>query len=69
MGHTCCGRRQELEDDAAELDALEDVLDDAPAPEEGADEVASDFFAEPSPAPLDEVPDALPEPEERESLR
>ena len=47
-----------------ELDAVLDVvLDDVPAPEEGDDEVASDFFAEPSLVPLEEVP------EERESLR
>lgn len=63
------GRRQELEDDAGELDELEEVLDDVPALEEGAGEAASDFFAEPSPAPLVEVPDVLPEPEDRESLR
>lgn len=47
----------------------EDVLDEAPAPEDVDDEAASDFFAEPSPAPLEEALEVLPAPEDRESLR
>ena len=42
---------------------LDVVLDDVPVPEEGDEEAASDFFAEPSLAAVEE------EPEERESLR
>ena len=66
-GRARVGGCQELEDDVAELDELDDVLDvvldDVPVPEEGDEEAASDFFAEPSLAAVEE------EPEERESLR
>ena len=56
-------------EDAAELEELDAVLDVVldvvldDVPEEVDDEVASDFFAELSLVPLEEVP------EERESLR
>ena len=63
-GHAHVGGCQELEDDVAELDDVLDVVpDDVPVPEEGDEEAASDFFAEPSLAAVEE------EPEERESLR
>ena len=66
-GRARVGGCQELEDDVAESDELDDVLDvvldDVPVPEEGDEEAASDFFAEPSLAAVEEVP------EERESLR
>ena len=63
-GRARVGGCQELEDDVAELDDVLDVVpDDVPVPEEGDEEAASDFFAEPSLAAVEE------EPEERESLR